>query len=309
MTERSLTIGTHQLQLPCFFPSVSSVKTNISPQEYIDHLEHLGYPCYLISAYDVLKSKKRNKQSVSVSLPKKMDRDSIVFLDSGNYEAYWFDDHDWPYESYQSAANSIDADLYLSYDNCWQKEDKDYQIPKQIGDKEAFIPIIHGSPTTIPELAVEIAMKERWQMIAIPERELGDSISSRINTIQNIRKSLRINGIEIPIHLLGTGHPISILLYSAFGADSFDGLEWCQTIVNPKNGQLFHFTQKDFIDCRCDACTSGMTSYLTTILFHNLLFYIDWMVMIQKALQQGTIKDMMKKYIPEPFYKSIEGNV
>ena len=309
MPIEELHIGMKTISFPCFFPSVSSVKTNISPQEYINHLEHLGYPCYLISAYDVIKTKKRNQQYDSISLPNRNDRNSIILLDSGNYEAYWFDDHDWQFESYQTVSNSIDADLILAYDNCWQKDDKNYQILDQCGDIESFLPIIHGYPSTIPELAVEAVMKNRCQMIAIPERELGDSISSRINTLQNIRKNLSINGFEIPIHLLGTGHPISILLYSAFGANSFDGLEWCQTLVNPENGQLFHFTQKDFIECKCEACNKNMTSYLTTVLFHNLLFYIDWMVMIQKALEKEEIKDLMKKYVPVPFYKSIEGDI
>ncbi|WP_182212931.1 hypothetical protein [Stenotrophomonas acidaminiphila] len=61
-----------------------------------------------------------------------------------------------------------------------------------------------------------------------------------------LRKALDDNGRYVGLHLLGTGNPISIALYAWAGADSFDGLEWCQTVVDHDTGLLFHLSQSDF---------------------------------------------------------------
>ena len=41
------------LQLPCFFPSVSSVRTNLNPVDYVELLDLSGHPHFLVSAYDL----------------------------------------------------------------------------------------------------------------------------------------------------------------------------------------------------------------------------------------------------------------
>lgn len=307
MRIKNLHLNGKKLQFPCFFPSVSSVKTNLPPQEYLSHLEYIGYPNYLVSAYDFIKPRKRNEFNGKLTIQPKTSRSSIILLDSGNYEAYWFDDHEWPFDIYEKALSSINADLYMAYDDCWQKEPKTFQIPSFEDKITSFIPIIHGTPSNFPELFIQTALKQYWPMIAVPERELGDGITQRLDTIIKIKKELDKNNQNVPIHLLGTGNPISILLFSAVGVSSFDGLEWCQTLVNPKDGHLLHFTQKELIDCQCDACTSEISSYLTSVLYHNLFFYIEWMVSIQKHLRSGEIKQMLKKYLPDSYYKTIEG--
>jgi hypothetical protein len=44
-----------------------------------------------------------------------------------------------------------------------------------------------------------------------------------------------------------TDNPFSITLYSAMRADSFDGLEWCQTVVDHETGLLYHLSHVDFV--------------------------------------------------------------
>ena len=63
---------------------------------------------------------------------------------------------------------------------------------------------------------------------------------ARAKTIIKIRKTLAPKKQYYPLHLLGTGNPLSILIYSICGADSFDGLEWCQTTVDYNTGLLYH---------------------------------------------------------------------
>lgn len=77
----SLKIGEKAVQLPCFFPSISSVKTNIPPSEYAYYLELLEYPTYLVSAYDLIKPRNRDDRDHQIKLPTKESRKSVVLLD------------------------------------------------------------------------------------------------------------------------------------------------------------------------------------------------------------------------------------
>ena len=83
-------------------------------------------------------------------------------------------------------------------------------------------------------------------MVAIPERELGDGIIERVRTVRDIRRALNGLGKYYPLHLLGTGNPITMIALAAAGADCFDGLEWCRTVVDYEHLTLFHFQHFDF---------------------------------------------------------------
>jgi queuine/archaeosine tRNA-ribosyltransferase len=297
MKKREIRFGRKVLQLPCFFASVSSVKTNFSPKDYVEFLEEFGFPSYLVSAYDIINFKHGSDRLNNVQLCSKEERDSVVLLDSGNYEAYWLRDPKWNSSSYNKALETVDPDLFLSFDDAWNGMQVDLESSNYENKKSNdLIPIIHGTPMDIADKVIGTLKKKDWKIIAVPERELGDGIVQRAATLLEIRKKLEREGQFPLLHLLGTGNPCSILLYSACGADSFDGLEWCQTTVNPNNTHLVHFSQRDLFECDCSACTAGEDSYNATTLGHNLLFYIEWMNTIQKYLMKDEIKSLIEKY-------------
>ena len=89
-------------------------------------------------------------------------------------------------------------------------------------------------------------------LLAVPERALGDGIIARTLSVRRLRQALDKLGFYCPLHLLGTGNPLSIAVYAMAGADSFDGLEWCQTVVDHQTGKLFHFQQWDLFKDQTD---------------------------------------------------------
>ncbi|HZK61314.1 MAG TPA: hypothetical protein VFC41_04510, partial [Anaerovoracaceae bacterium] len=291
-------IGKKILQLPCFFASVSSVKTSFSPADYVEFLEAFGYPSYLVSAYDVINSKPSLNKFNNIKIQFKEERDSVILLDSGNYEAYWLRDSEWNSKSYDEALKIVAPDMFLSFDSAWNNIQAD---SNSLIDNSAIfnnsIPIVHGNPVDMASKVIDLATSNDGKMIAIPERELGDGIIQRAKTLTDIRTKLDDMGIFLPLHLLGTGNPLSILLYSACGADSFDGLEWCQTAVNPQNNHLIHFSQRDMIECDCPACNAGEDSYSATTLGHNLLYYLEWMDTIQNYLKKDQITSLLESFV------------
>src|SRR5262249_26310347 len=145
-----------------------------------------------------------------------------------------------------------------------------------------------------------VASKIDPLILAIPERELGDGLRERVRTIREIRKALNNLGKYYPLHLLGTGNPISIIALAAAGADAFDGLEWCRTVAEYTSGHLFHFQQ---FDCFNQACLGQVrdhkirriienpeSSYAFKTLSYNVDFFEDMTRTMQEMIHSGQIE-------------------
>jgi hypothetical protein len=83
------------------------------------------------------------------------------------------------------------------------------------------------------------------------------------------------------------------------GADSFDGLEWCQTVVDHATGQLHHFQLWDFFADQTAIGTVEDVPYAQRVLAHNLAFYARWLERIRRALIEGRALDLLAQYLPE----------
>ena len=161
-----------------------------------------------------------------------------------------------------------------------------------------IIPIVHALANELPVLCAAVATKTGVTMLAVPERRLGDGILERVRAVQAIRAALNRLGRYVVLHLLGTGNPISIALYSATGADSFDGLEWCQTVVDHETGLLYHLSQADFFACQTAWGDDGKLSFQARTLAHNLEFFSDWMRRLRDAVDQDRLSEFCRSNLP-----------
>jgi hypothetical protein len=140
-------------------------------------------------------------------------------------------------------------------------------------------------------------------MIAIPERELGDGLLGRVKTVKSIRTALDALGRYYPLHLLGTGNPISMVALASAGADSFDGLEWCRTVANYDNGNLFHFQH---FDCFRDVFLGRLqpeirsiienpeATYAARAISYNFDYFKDLTRTMQSMIHSGQVEHLMK---------------
>jgi queuine/archaeosine tRNA-ribosyltransferase len=136
-------------------------------------------------------------------------------------------------------------------------------------------------------------------LLAVPERALGDGIIARARTVRRLREALDELGFYCPLHLLGTGNPLSIAVYAMGGADSFDGLEWCQTVVDHETGRLFHFQHWDLFKVQTSWGDSGALPYIQSALMHNLEFYRTFMANLRQALIGDTPEAFLRRYAPD----------
>lgn len=139
-------------------------------------------------------------------------------------------------------------------------------------------------------------------MLAVAERRLGDGVIERTHSVRAIRNELNKLDRYVVLHLLGTGNPISIALYSAMGADSFDGLEWCQTVVDHETGLLYHLSQADFFATQTVWSETGL-SFQARTLAHNLEFYASWMHRLRAAIANGTVIDFCRHNFPAHVFR------
>lgn len=294
--------------LPCFFPAISSVKTNLPPLEYLHLLCAVNYPQFLISAYDVYHLPAADQDVMLELLQGAKERGASLLLDCGNYERFWKRDDTWTSEYFWSVLTERVYSLAFCFDG--YPSDGDPQaivdcveqavLRDQSQSVEAtIIPIIHASAGVLPDVAAPVVQRLQPLMIAIPERELGEGILARADCIMRVRRAMDETGATCALHLLGTGNPLSILLYSLCGADSFDGLEWCQTAVDHDTALLYHFQQREFFHTQSRFASLEKVPYTYATLGHNLVFYERWLTRIREALERGRAADLAAQYLPQ----------
>jgi len=305
MRKYALGLAGTTVQLPCFFPSVSSVKTNLLPVDYIEFLASIAHPLYLVSAYDIASSCPEHQQRIHYAIKQSRSKGSAVLLDSGNYEGFWKGAIDWREERFHAISSAYEHDIGFCYDNQEPLNTADAISEEVVRgvllDQEhslgTIIPIVHGHTDVLPAAVQKVAEQLCPILLAVPERALGEGIAERTRSVRRIRIALDSLGFYCPLHLLGTGNPISIIAYTMAGADSFDGLEWCQTVVDHETALLFHFQQWDFVRKQTEWGSNGTLPYIQSALMHNLEFYVTFMRRLQEAAQLSSLDDILASFL------------
>jgi hypothetical protein len=278
---QSTPTGTKSLELPAFMFSLSTFETQLDPINGLQLMEVLDPAACLISAYDAYKYIEQDRRDFWRSIKKLRDSNSVLVLDSGHYEATRKDDYwarknksGWIRERFHEAARAIPADIVFSYDNP-EIEGTSAEVVDQILDDYVrdwvqtglgpgtLCPIVHlpeaprWGADAAASIVAGVAKEVRPALIAIPERELGDGIFARMKTVMSVRRALDELGFYQPLHILGTGNPMTIAALSVCGGDSFDGLEWCRTAANYDSHNLMHFQHFDLLSGYYDSRMSN----------------------------------------------------
>ena len=311
--ERALVLNGKKLHAPGMVLSVSSFETQITPDAALSLLSYANPPAALVSAYDLLRPRQTKKQNSNITdisaINRLRDAGSLVFLDSGNYEAMRYKDKKWKEDEQRllEAQEVVEVDLAFTHDafpkvtsfenvNAQRRIDEiseEYERDRSL-IKCAVSPIVHAPRLSgnrycyerLPEICCGVVQAVDPPMVAVAERELGDGIMERICTVAKIRKALDEQGPKTILHVLGTGNPITMAFLSLAGADFFDGLEWCRTAIDGKSWRLYHFQQWDMFASQTGLITSseiaalirnqsGETPWFIKVIFHNMAFFLQ----------------------------------
>ncbi|MGF6655356.1 queuine/archaeosine tRNA-ribosyltransferase [Paraburkholderia youngii] len=295
--------GKKSLRLPAYFPSISSVKTAMPPVEYLKLLAPLSALTsqYLVSAYDLFHC--GSPALAGELIARAQSKGAVVLMDSGNYESFWKEDQaGWKREHFHAMLRAYPVDLAFCFDCQDPPDDTSRNVDSVVSgwktDSAAapdtlLVPIVHASHDALPRACGDVARRTGTGIIAVAERRLGDGFFQRAATVRAIRRALDATGAFTALHLLGTGNPTSIAIYTAMGADSFDGLEWCQTVVDHDSALLFHLSQADFFSDQTAWAESGL-SFQARTLAHNLEFFGEWMRRLHAALMEHSLESFCR---------------
>lgn len=299
--QRPNAIANNRLPLPSVFMSVSSYETRLEPLEAIAVLQAFETPTILVSAYDLANNPR--KQSLIKKLRQYQRNGGYVLIDSGIYEARRFRDKSWSEKSLIKVLDNAPHHMAFSFDNLKPYPDSNRyveNITKRVNKhKKKFskpiIPIIHVLESEqgikeIPNIICNISRELAPAIIAIPERELGAGIIARARTIRNIRMELNKLPNYQPIHILGTGHPWSVAILAAAGADTFDGLEWCRYTIDHETEVINHFHHFDLLA----EIKGSEISYLGEVACHNLRYYKTLGMVMHDMVTRGSVESFVR---------------
>jgi len=307
MEKIKTTIG--GLPVPVFYPSVSYVSKNV--WAVVDHVELLvtaNFPQFLVSCFDIHKG--RNDPRLRAALKQADEQSQVLLYDSGIYEVVWSRSKRWNRKKYlrtlcdNRVSHAFCLDEYIistGHPISAEKLVKDIQQTSNILGKEIVSPILHCK--NIDEyinVCIETSKLIKPKLLAIPERELGVGMVEVAINIANIRTALNELDLYQHLHILGTGNPLSMMVYAFAGADSFDGLDWCQTVVDYETATLHHTWHFDLYahQGRWDGMKD--MGLLSKCFLHNLDFYDNWMEELKDAIDSGKQSDMIENYIKGP---------
>ena len=302
-----MTIG--GLPTPVYYPSVSYVSKNT--WDVTDHVELLvaaNFPQFLVSCFDVYKGK--NDTRLKTSLEQAKDQSQIVLYDSGIYEVVWSRSKRWNRKKYLKTLRENSVSHAFCLDEYIVEKRKPISASNLIDDisktstqlgKDIVSPIIHcRSIDEYIDICVEVSETSSPKLLAIPERELGSGMVDVANNISRIRAALDALDEHQNLHILGTGNPLSMMVYAFAGADSFDGLDWCQTVVDYKTATLHHTLHYDLYAHQGRWGDEEDMALLTKCFLHNLDFYNKWMEDLQIAINSDQKEEMIEQYIKGP---------
>src|SRR6267154_2038221 len=157
--------GGVELPIPVFFPSVSSIKTNLLPVEYVQLLAASGIPQFLVSAYDVVNCPEKEEMANAVNAA--LGERTVILLDSGNYESFWMNDSSWTKERFHEVLKSHRWPIAFSFDVSCKHEMSSEDCAREIADacsrdrscgsNCALLPIVHGHAENLPDRCSKVA--------------------------------------------------------------------------------------------------------------------------------------------------------
>lgn len=294
---------------PVFYPSVSGVSKNV--WSVVDHIELLvaaNFPQFLVSCLDVHNN--RDDARLISSLEMAEDQSQVLLYDSGTYEVVWSKNKGWNREKYlqtlqdNRVSHAFCLDEYVTTEGDSVTADaivEDLQKTRTQVGGDYVSPILHKSNIDeYVDISIEVNKKAKPRLLAIPERELGFGVVDVARNIARLRKELNKLDEYQAIHILGTGNPISMMIYAFMGADSFDGLDWCQTVVDYETATLHHTWHFDLYAHQGDWGSDDNMNFLAKCFMHNLDFYKIWMEKMAVAIQSNNEKQMIEQYIKGP---------
>jgi hypothetical protein len=222
-----------------------------------------------------------------------LDIAEILFIDSGGYEAAYYDwlkIEKWERSMYKDILDKWDQyipAIFTSFDH----DSLGLPIEKQINREIEFLsryrthqmiemllkPNKGELYLDINQVIANIDGLNHFSIIGVTEKEIGRTFLERLKFVATLRGQLDRVGNDSPIHIFGCLEPILMVLYFLAGAEIFDGLSWLRyayidgrTVYNMEYGVLNLGVDMNYNKLKMQ------------ILRNNITFLVDFSINMRK---------------------------
>lgn len=251
----------------------------------LDLYQYSRAPCHavLISAYDIYFRHFEGQGELRKGPLKWLERARLIFLDSGGYElATDFDTSEPktpPYAplkgygitQYRRVVDSLKDDLLhrsfvitnFDHNSRYKPLQQQVKAARQMFQRlptqlHSFIlkPWARDAPLDPADLSrKDIQSLAGFDMIGVTEKDLGNTLFTRLQRLARLRSALDQAGNDCPIHVWGGLDPVLTPLYFFAGAEIFDGVSWLRyAYINGTavNRECFSVLADDLIDIQTE---------------------------------------------------------
>lgn len=259
----------------------------------------------LVSAYDLhYRALHESERLLSGGSPTPFHHPNLLMLDSGLYETrerVGYDDgyerpNEWTSNMYYELLDALPKDLSLAivnYDlNADQlTEPEQMSYAAQLGRARRFF-AAHRSFASVcllkPERPRDFIKPDRltpcaaelkeFDIVAVTEKELGNTLFDRFARLIALRRLLREQRVEAPIHVFGGLDPLLTPLYVACGAELVDGVGWLRYAYSKRDDTATYIESRPVLDL-------DLESRVPTRLFYTLSDNLAYMRSLKSRLQ------------------------
>lgn len=297
-----------ELETPLLIPSLSTrnvgrldhEEEGTPPTSYasvvLDLLGNHIDEALLVSAYDLHYRRLHDSERLLASeAGTSFEHPNLLMIDSGLYETrerVGYDDgyeqpRQWDPDMYGAVLHNLPAELDavivnydLNADQLGDPEEMKYEAQlsrarrffSQHSDLASAVLLKPEGPRGFVEsanLAPVVADLAEFDIVAVTEKELGDTLRQRFTQLALLRKQLDSKGIEAPIHVFGGLDPLLTPLYVACGAEIVDGVGWLRYSYDKDDDTARYLESRPVLELDID---SRVPNRLFVTLSENLTY-------------------------------------
>ena len=233
----------------------------------------------LVSAYDLHYEALYGSERLLASAARTpFHNPNFLMIDSGLYETrerVGYDDgyeqpHDWNCETYVELLGRLPENLpaaIVNFDlNADEMDDTTLSYGSQLeraraffsSQPERFISVCLLKPERPrgfidpKQLSSHAANLKEFDVVAVTEKELGDSLRDRFAHLVELRRLLDRESVTAPIHVFGGLDPLLTPLYVSCGAEIVDGVGWLRYAYSASDDTATYLESRPIIEVELD---------------------------------------------------------
>lgn len=319
-----------KIETPAFVPVIHPVKQSIPPMK----MRKLGFNLLITNSY--ITKKNYGDTAIKQGIHKIINFDGAVMTDSGGYQVLEYGDVDVSPSDIADYQIKIGSDITIPLDKPTgfrlpKKKAKSYvehtlKVSKQTlkqnkSNGPVWVgPIQGGEHMDLVKMSTKKLVEFGFEMLALGSPvEFMESYEFKLlaNMIITAKKQIPSN---IPLHLFGAGHPLTIPFAVALGCDTFDSASYMLYAKNDRyisEDRTFHLSKITSFSCPCEVCSKYTPKELQSLIegekinklaLHNLISIKAEVDRVKEAIHEGRLWEyVIKKARAHPkLYETIE---